>query len=127
MIQQLQRLLERRVNQCVNEKEDGCAKIDRKKASLYNRSAEIVKAKADGKVLEKIKNGDHTEVFYLVHFQYLIKQEKRFYIEEEIEKRKATFYKESLMSDDEVIEKINDEIPNLLSDSSEDLVHLLSI
>ena len=41
MIQQLKRLLEKRVNQCVNDKEKICSKIERKKASLFQRNAVI--------------------------------------------------------------------------------------
>lgn len=121
MIDQLQRLLEQRVNQCVNDKVNDCLKIERKKSCLQNRNGEIVKAKATGKLIEKTADGDHTDIHYNVHFQYLIKQEKRFYIEEEVEKRKAKFYKGTLLMDEELPEVYTIEVPELKLDRHEDL------
>lgn len=121
MIDQLQRLLEQRVNQCVSDKDANCSKIQRKKSCLATRNGEIVKAKATGTVIEKMNNEDHTDVYYNVHFQYLIKQEKRFYIEEEVEKRKARFYKGTLLTDEELPEIVAVEIPELKIDRHEDL------
>lgn len=104
MREQLQRLLEDRANQCVN-KTNGktkCEKIELKKELNAKRSAEIVKAKAIGKILNKTPDKESTTVTYQVHFQYLLKQRDHLYVEEEIELRKAEFYKDTLVKDVEV-------------------------
>lgn len=102
---QLQQLLEARVQQCVIEQrtKDACPKIERKKASLSMRDAEIVKAKAKGQITDKNEQNDKVDVYYSVHFQYLIKQKGLLYLEEEIEKRKASFYREKIIDDHELI------------------------
>ncbi|MCU9612806.1 amidase domain-containing protein [Caldibacillus lycopersici] len=103
MIQQLQSLLERRVNHCISDQDSGCLKIEKKKTMLHKRSGEIIKAKATGKIINRLeKDEQSTDVLYDVHFTYVIKQRDQFYIEEELEHRKATFYKEELMTDDEI-------------------------
>jgi hypothetical protein len=102
---QLQRLLEERAKQCVanaQSSDSKCPKIEAKKESASKRSAEIVKAKATGNILNKTTSGDTTTVTYQVHFQYLIKQNKHLYMEEEIELRKADFYQGTLIKDLEV-------------------------
>ncbi|WP_174730282.1 amidase domain-containing protein [Mesobacillus harenae] len=102
MRKQLQHLLEERVQQCVSDKRNPvhhCKVIEQKKESNSKRSAEIVKAKAIGKINSKMEGEEFTEVFYSVHYQYLIKQKNQMYIEEEVEKRKAKFYKGVLVED----------------------------
>ena len=42
-------------------------------------------------------------VTYRVHFQYLIQQGNHIYMEEEVEKRKAEFYKGILVDDTEIM------------------------
>lgn len=121
MIDQLQRLLEQRVQQCVSDRQAECSKIERKKECLANRHGEIAKAKATGHMTDKMNNGDHTDIYYNVHFQYLIKQEKRYYIEEEVEKRKAHFYKSTLLTDEEIFETPAFEIPEIKIDRHENL------
>ncbi|MED3643165.1 amidase domain-containing protein [Caldifermentibacillus hisashii] len=121
MIDQLQRLLEQRVQQCVSDRQAECSKIERKKECLANRHGEIVKAKSTGHITDKMNNGDHTDIYYNVHFQYLIKQEKRYYIEEEVEKRKAHFYKSTLLTDEEIFETPAFEIPEIKIDRHENL------
>ncbi len=105
MKEQLQELLEKRVRQCVsNERESihTCMKIKNKKRSLEKRGASIVKAKAIGKIKgEPHIQEDSKYISYMAHFQYLIKQGKTFYIEEEVEERVAEFYKETLVEDKE--------------------------
>jgi hypothetical protein len=103
--QQLQRLLAEQVKQCVsnpNSTENNYAKIETKKNSATKRSAEIVKVKASGKILNKTVTDETTNVMYQVHFQYLIKQKDYLYVEEEIELRKADFFKGTLIKDMEV-------------------------
>ncbi len=102
---QLQELLEDRVKQCVTKTKDRsneCAKIKMKKKGLAEREGEIVKAKASGKIQNIEHTADIAHVDYQVHFQYLINHKGTLYIEEEIEDRRAEFYKETLVDDSEI-------------------------
>lgn len=119
MRKQLQELLEQRVLQCVSMPRNQlheCAGIELKKQSFANRSAEIVKAKADGRIKQRFEDNENASVLYDVHFQYLIKQRGLFYMEEEVEKRRAEFYKGILVNDEklnenEPTEKIEEALP----------------
>lgn len=109
MREQLHRFLKGRVEQCVTDskeikKDAQCHKIARKKKLLKNRQAKIVKANATGRFLKngKIMRDDNCTILYHVHFKYVIKQKNSIYIEEEIEKRQASFYKGTLIEDKEV-------------------------
>ncbi|MFD2442890.1 amidase domain-containing protein [Bacillus sp. CGMCC 1.16607] len=105
MREQLQKLLEERVKQCITNpsgSDFSCIKIEKKKENNLKRFAEIVKAKATGKILNKSEIGDNTNVSYQVHFQYLIKQKGQLYLEEEMELRMADFFKGTLIKDEEV-------------------------
>lgn len=104
MREQLQQLLEGRVMQCVKQQrgKNPCQKIERKIDSLGRRDAEIAKARADGRIIKKEEQGENEHVYYLVHFQYLIQQKGLMYIEEEIEKRKAVFYRNQIIEDVEL-------------------------
>lgn len=107
MRSQLQELLEQRVLQCVSMPRNQlheCPEIEKKKESCSRRSAEMVKAKAKGMIERKTGNEEQGKVFYRVHLQYLIRQKGHFYLEEEVEKRCAEFYKGVLVKD----EKINE-------------------
>jgi hypothetical protein len=102
---QLQVLLEKRVKQCVTKTRDineECEKIKMKKQGLAEREGEIVKAKASGKIKNIEHVADIAHVYYQVHFQYLINHKGTLYIEEEIEERKAEFYKGTLVDDEEL-------------------------
>lgn len=102
--EQLQEHLNKRVKQCVTNQSRNaiCEKIEKKKESLANRNGEIVKVKATGNILNKIDELDSGKVFYQVHFQYLINQKDKLYIEEEVEERVAEFYKDVLVEDKEI-------------------------
>ncbi|MDZ5474451.1 amidase domain-containing protein [Bacillus sp. 31A1R] len=105
MRKQLQEHLEKRVQQCVALNRDQnpvCLKMEKKKECLSNRSGEIVKAKALGKIKNKLNDSDVEKVFYHVHFQYLINHKGNIYIEEEVEERIAEFYKGVLVDDEEI-------------------------
>lgn len=107
MREQLQELLEQRVLQCVSMPRNQlheCPAIEIKKQSFAKRSAEIVKAKANGRVEEKVEEKENATVLYEVHFQYLIKHRGLFYMEEEVEKRQAEFYKGVLVRDEKLTE-----------------------
>jgi hypothetical protein len=105
MRKQLQELLENRVQQCVSDSRLSkklCPKIEKKKECYSKRDAEIVKAKAVGNVNRTSLENEFTKVSYQVHFQYLIKQNGRLVLEEEIEKRRAVFYKDVLVEEEEI-------------------------
>jgi len=107
MREQLQELLEQRVLQCVSMPRNllhECQAIEKKKQSCSKRSADIVKAKAKGRIERKVEGEETAKVLYDVHFQYLIKQRGHFYLEEEVEKRQAEFYKGVLVKDEKLIE-----------------------
>jgi hypothetical protein len=101
MESQLQKLLQSRLEQVVeNEQKDvPNEKWERKKKLLEQRDAKIVKAKGKGKIIRQTDR----EVFYTLHFQYLIKQNRFFYMEEEIEHRKAVILDQTLIKDEEII------------------------
>jgi len=105
MYRQLQELFEKRVGTYVSYSRNTNSffpPAEKKKEVLANRNAEIVKAKATGKMLGQTVDGDFRAVSYQVHFQYLIKQKNHFYIEEEITERIGRFYKDELIADDEI-------------------------
>lgn len=103
----LQELFELRVPQFVSNvnlrnQKDYFSKAERKLESLSKRSAEIVKVKAAGKIMETENEDQFEKVHYLTHYQYLIKQKGKLYLEEEAEERVAKFYKGVLIADEEV-------------------------
>lgn len=106
MKQQLKELIEKRIQQCVAKErtttEDD--KFARKRSCFHRRNAEIVHVKAKGKVEDIQKKADETEgVVYTVHLQYFIKHGELFFLEEEVENRKAFFYKGVLIEDKEMV------------------------
>lgn len=103
---QLQEMLNERVQHCVSNKRDSvffCEKVSRKKESLARRVAEMVKVDAVGKIYDRQDHDDWTVLQYEAHFHYLIRQKQQLYIEEEVEVRKAQFYKGELVDDTEII------------------------
>lgn len=111
----LQELFERRAEQFVSkEKNDpnNFSKAQQKIDALAKRSAEIVKVKAAGKVLERSNDEVFQTITYQVHYQYLIKQKDTLYLEEETEARIGKFYKNDLIMDDEIM-PVYDSSPSL--------------
>jgi hypothetical protein len=105
MDRQLQDLFNNRVNYYVTNIrgiDSIYPKAEKKKETLSNRKAEIVKVKAIGKVINDSSDGDFRSVTYSAHFQYLIKQKGNLYIEEEVETRMGRFYKGELIFDEEI-------------------------
>jgi len=103
--QLLQDLFEKRVNQFVSNKRNQrifFPKAETKQACLANRSAEIVKVKAAGKIIEESVEDEFQTIKYQAHYQYLIKQNGILYMEEEMEDRIAKFYKNALVMDEEI-------------------------
>ncbi|WP_462408848.1 amidase domain-containing protein [Neobacillus sp. Marseille-QA0830] len=102
----LQQLFETRMEQFVgntkNSDEEAFMKVEKKLESLNKRSAEIVKIKASGNLIESVDEEEFQRVKYLAHYQYLIKQRGNLYMEEETEERIAKFYKGTLIEDEEI-------------------------
>ncbi|MFS0645616.1 amidase domain-containing protein [Siminovitchia sp. 179-K 8D1 HS] len=98
----LENKLEERVEEYAGRKKSRDDKVNRKLQSLANRKCEIVKVDAVGQVLEKRTEKEIDQLLYHFHFKYVIKQGSFFYMEEEVEKRKAAFYKNHIIEDDEV-------------------------
>jgi Putative amidase domain len=65
--------------------------IDRKNELYRKRKAEIVKCSAKGQIISVNKLEQRTSVEYVTHYQFLVKQKKRLYLEEQCELRKAVF------------------------------------
>jgi len=77
--------------------------IERKKALCQRRSAEIVKCRANSRVLNKTTDEhDATNLLYHVHYQYLIKQGGHLYLEEQCGERNAVFKENELIEDYEI-------------------------
>ncbi|MEH7085540.1 amidase domain-containing protein [Neobacillus drentensis] len=105
MLHLIQKLFEKRVSQFVSDNRTHKVffpKADNKQGTLAKRSAEIVKIKAFGRIIEIDKEDEFQTVKYQAHYQYLIKQKGLLYMEEEIEERLAKFYKEALVMDEEI-------------------------
>ena len=75
---------------------------EQKLESFAKRSADIVKVKARGNIINQSVDGDFQTTIYQVHYQYLIKQKGTLYQEEEVEVRMCKFFKSDLIMDEEV-------------------------
>ncbi|MEH7505147.1 amidase domain-containing protein [Neobacillus drentensis] len=105
MLHLIQDLFEKRVNQFVSDKRTHKVffpKAEKKQEALAKRSAEIVKVKTAGRIIEMDKEEEFQTVKYHAHYQYLIKQKGILYMEEEVEERLAKFYKDALVMDEEI-------------------------
>src|SRR3954468_2467869 len=101
----LQKLFEGRVEQFVSKSKrqsGNYQKAEQKLESFAKRSAEIVKVKAQGNIINQSVDGDFKTTTYQVHYQYLIKQKDSLYLEEEVEVRLGKFYKNDLIMDEEI-------------------------
>lgn len=105
MSELLQKLFEERVHYFVSDsrkQKETYPKAEMKLASMAKRSAQIVKVKAVGNIIEETVENDIRTVKYLVHFQYLIKQKGTLYMEEELEERIGKLYKNMVIMDEEM-------------------------
>jgi hypothetical protein len=106
MHKSLQDLFEFRVQQfVVNQRSssDQFLKAERKLEAMAKRSAEIVKVKVTGKIIDSGDEDDFQRIKYQAHYQYLIRQKGHLYMEEECEERIAKFYHGALIMDEEII------------------------
>lgn len=79
--------------------------IVRRAKSMKDRNAVIVNAQVKAKIYDRTQNGDKNEVLYLIQRSYLIKQTVKFYVEECLEKRKATIKDNEIIRDESLIEE----------------------
>ncbi|MFZ7944882.1 amidase domain-containing protein [Neobacillus sp. 19] len=110
----LQDLFEKRVDLFVSENRGSklfFPKAEKKQAAAAKRSAEIVKVKALGNIVEESVEDEFKMIKYNAHYQYLIKQKGQLYLEEEIEERIAKFYKGALVMDEEIITPMQHQEP----------------
>ncbi|MCR2821127.1 amidase domain-containing protein [Lederbergia panacisoli] len=102
MKKQLAAKLVERSEQFVQKRKIDDEKIIKKQKSLMKRKAEIVKVMATGNILSRERMDDQDLIYYHVHLKYFIRQGGHFYLEEEVEKRKASFFKGAVFEDVEV-------------------------
>lgn len=108
-------------NSYIREDEQQC--FQRKMTSVENRNAKIVKSMVDGRVIRSQDVDGLREADYIVHFQHLIKQKNKFYIEEKVEARKSIFSGEELIDDSCTVNEkylINESPPSIERDLSRD-------
>ncbi|HLU21429.1 MAG TPA: amidase domain-containing protein [Bacillaceae bacterium] len=102
MREQLLAKLDERIEQIVRRRKVNDEKIIKKLDSCMKRKADIVKVLAEGQINSLDEDGEHVYLHYDVRLKYLIRQCGKMYIEEEVENRKASFYKGSLYEEVEV-------------------------
>ncbi|WP_226670900.1 amidase domain-containing protein [Metabacillus litoralis] len=75
--------------------------LERRFLSNEKRKAEVVKGSAEVKISRvNAKSEELKEAVYICHYKWLNKQKDYFYLEERIDHRKATFYRDELVEDD---------------------------
>lgn len=121
--EQLKQLLQERVECYTSDtQERDERKLYLKKELMRNRSTEIVRVNAAGKVHSKRKEEKDTVLTYKVHLQYLLKQEDSFYIEEEMEEREARFRDGYLIDERDLVPSFEpEEVPPKWEEGSERL------
>lgn len=101
--EQIQAHLKNRIEQFFHRETDTFPDVEIKKELFARRKADLIKVKADAQVLHISREGKHCFIEYQAHMQYLIKQKEQYYIEENVENRKASFYNNRLYEDQEMI------------------------
>jgi hypothetical protein len=112
---QLEALIQNSQKELIEERNNSIKKpihelerLQRWKAKNKERRAEIVKVNARGNVYNRSKYENTEIVDYILVHEYLIKQNENFYVEERLEKRRATFINGSLAKDEEIKESAQD-------------------
>jgi Putative amidase domain len=113
LIQQVERYVADYTNSDGNSEQE--EKIQRKLQLFSKRQAEIVKVEAKGKINSIHNKKSGKDVFYDVHYKFLIKQGTHLYMEEEVESRYALFQKNYLGQDIE-ISKLGEENKEILEE-----------
>lgn len=103
----------------LDKKEKECMK--RKRNDLQKRDYSIVKSKVRGKIVSSQRFENETTIEYFVHYEYLMKSKKdEFHLEEQIQRRKAKFIDETLVSDKEHLVFPKEELPSFIREYDHD-------
>ncbi|MED4163082.1 amidase domain-containing protein [Halalkalibacterium halodurans] len=107
-LQQLHSLIEKRNEGFVNGKvdflchEDDLLSLERRRQRDKNRGAETVKANVNGAIVSRRQIDEKLIVDYSIKYEFLIRMNKRFYIEEQQQERRAIFLDDGLLEDREI-------------------------
>lgn len=77
--------------------------IIRRARSMKDRNAVIVNAQVKAKIVDRTTEADREIITYWIQRSYLIKQNVKFYVEECLEKRKATIKENEIIKDESAI------------------------
>ncbi|MCF6136111.1 amidase domain-containing protein [Pseudalkalibacillus berkeleyi] len=77
--------------------------IIRRARSMKDRNAVIVNAQVKAKIVDRTTEADKEIITYWIQRSYLIKQTLKFYVEECLEKRKATIKENEIIKDESAI------------------------
>ena len=106
MKKMIKSLVEERMNKLkeniTEDKADRVESLLKKRDGLQKRGGEIVKVMANGHVRKAVERADVVETIYDIHWKFAIKQGTQFYLEEEVESRKASFKGNKLLYDQEL-------------------------
>lgn len=109
MRDKLQAVVENRINNLKNMEltnlNTSREPLIRKMYTLQSRGANLVKLTARGTVIQEESRGDLTDAIYEILWNYSIEQDGYFYLEEELERRKATFKGDRILHDEEILVK----------------------
>lgn len=86
-------------------KKDNVESLVKKRDGIQLRGGELVKVMAKGNVKKIAERTDTIDAIYEIHWKLAIKQGTQFYLEEEVELRKASFKGTDLLYDQELITK----------------------
>lgn len=78
--------------------------LKRKHESLNKRNATIVKVTSRGQIIREHTIDDEQRIDYIVHNQYLIKQKEHFYLEEDLDERRAIFQRGKIKGDGKIMQ-----------------------
>ncbi len=104
--EKLQKLVEERIQKLSEnssvDKKDKMESLLKKRDGLLKREGEIVKVMAKGQVKKRVERAEVIDAIYDIHWKFVIKQGTQFYLEEEVELRKASFKGMELLYDQEL-------------------------
>ncbi len=122
LAKQLQNHLEAYISKRTNHEEASL-----KQMLAEKRNAEIVKVKARANIISRQQYDEMVDVRYVVHYEYVFKQGKWFYIEEESEQRQAKFCEQQLMEDEKILPSWQVNEMYAVEDSTERIEESLAI
>ncbi|WAA09965.1 amidase domain-containing protein [Fervidibacillus albus] len=101
MKEQMEKQLQKRVNDYFTDGKSEFPEVERKRTLLLKRDVDLKRVKAKANIINQFIKNEQSEFHYTCHFTFLLKQEDRFFIEEEVEKRVAKFHQGILLEDRE--------------------------